>query len=222
MSLAQDKDHTMNDLAIRCTCGTLTGRATGLSRASCNRLVCHCDDCQSFAHFLGRADEILDANGGTEVVQVTPPMVAFSAGAPGLACVRLKPKGLFRWYAECCNTPVANTPPRDGIPFVSLIHSCLDAAAPPGGLEEVLGPVRARLHGRYATGDRTGLDIHDKAPVSLLFSVAGRLLRSRLRGEHLRSPFFDPVTHRAVRKPRTLSAEELQAVEEARDRYASA
>ena len=50
------------DLEVRCECGKLRGMATDLEPASVNRAVCYCDDCQSFAHFLGRADDVLDAH----------------------------------------------------------------------------------------------------------------------------------------------------------------
>ena len=49
------------DVPIRCSCGALQGYARGISRKSGRRMACYCDDCQSFAHFLGRADEVLDA-----------------------------------------------------------------------------------------------------------------------------------------------------------------
>ena len=34
-------------------------------------MVCYCDDCQAFLHYLGRAD-LLDALGGTDIVQMAP------------------------------------------------------------------------------------------------------------------------------------------------------
>lgn len=91
-------------LAIRCTCGALRGEVEPSRRV--NRGSCYCKDCQAFAHFLGRAEEILDAQGGTEVVQIASRHVRFTAGQEQLACMRLTRRGLLRWYAACCNTAI--------------------------------------------------------------------------------------------------------------------
>ena len=54
-----------------------------------NHAVCYCDDCQAFAHFLGRAADILDPHGGTEIFQMSPARIALTAGTERLACMRL-------------------------------------------------------------------------------------------------------------------------------------
>lgn len=53
--------------------------------ATVNRVICHCDDCQAFAHHLRRAD-LLDAHGGPDGI-VGPPTGAIMSqfavdGAP--------------------------------------------------------------------------------------------------------------------------------------------
>src|SRR5688572_12534539 len=97
------------DLPVRCSCGTLRAVVRGASGGRGNHVVCYCDDCQSFAHFLERADDTLDAHGGTEIYQMSPARLEIIDGADRLACVRLAPKGLLRWYAACCRTPIGNT-----------------------------------------------------------------------------------------------------------------
>ena len=57
------------DVPIRCGCGALRGMLRSVTPSSGNRCVCYCDDCQSFAYYLGRADTILDARGGTDIFQ---------------------------------------------------------------------------------------------------------------------------------------------------------
>jgi Family of unknown function (DUF6151) len=47
---------------LQCRCGTLKGYVAHPERV--NRVVCYCRDCQAFAHFLGGANDILDAQGG--------------------------------------------------------------------------------------------------------------------------------------------------------------
>ena len=56
---------------FRCRCGEVRGFVADASPRTVNRVVCYCDDCQAFAHRLGRAD-LLDAHGGSDVVQVAP------------------------------------------------------------------------------------------------------------------------------------------------------
>ncbi len=51
-------------------------------------------------------------------------------------------KGLMRWYASCCNTPIGNTMATSAMPFIGLIHACIDA--PTGAL----GPIRGRAFAR--------------------------------------------------------------------------
>ena len=193
------------DLPIRCSCGSLRGVARGVSRRTGLRLVCYCDDCQSFAEFLGRADEILDAHGGTDFFQMSPARLEIMEGGDHLACIRLTPKGVLRWYADCCKTPVGNTLPTRQVPFVALIHSCMGVADQ--SLDEVIGPVRAGINGKYAKGDRTEINAHDKVPLSVLFRVYRKPLGWRLRGDHNRTPFFDR-TGAPVVSPRVVSEQE--------------
>ena len=91
------------DVEVRCRCGEVTGLVTNASPQKVNRVVCYCDDCQAFAHQLGRAD-LLNAQGGSDIVQVAPASLAFMKGQNRIAGVRLTPKGLFRWHTTCCNT----------------------------------------------------------------------------------------------------------------------
>src|SRR4051812_24670077 len=92
---------------LECSCGGVTGTASNVSPRTGNRLICMCDDCQAYAHHLGRADDILDAYGGTDIFQLTPSQVVISSGRDRMRCVRLTDKGILRWYAGCCNTPMA-------------------------------------------------------------------------------------------------------------------
>jgi hypothetical protein len=182
-----------------------------------NRLVCYCDDCQSFAHFLGRADEILDSHGGSDIFQMSPARLELTEGTAHLACMQLKPGGLLRWYADCCKTPIGNTLRSPGVPFVGLIHSFVDHAGDGRARDETLGPARASVNARFAVGDRAQLDAHDRAPPLMLLRFARILLMARLRGDQRRSPFFDAETGKPSATPHVLTPDELSSVERARD-----
>ena len=205
------------DLSVRCSCGALRGVVRGVTGDSGNRVICYCDDCQSFAHFLGHPDQTLDTHGGTDIFQMSPAHLKITQGAERLACMRLTPGGLLRWYADCCKTPVGNTPASRHVPFVGLIHTFNDHASDGGSRGEALGPVRARVQARFAKGDRDALDANDRAPLSLIFRFARMVLMARLRGEHARSPFSDDQTRVPIARPRVLTTEELCLVETARD-----
>ena len=197
-----------NDLTICCSCGALQGVAQGVSGKRGNHAICYCDDCQAFAHFLGRAQEILDPHGGTEIFQMSPARLVIETGADRLACMRLTPRGLFRWYVACCNTPIANTLPTNKVPFVGLIHLCVQRPPEDPSLQAALGPIRARVHRRFARGDPTALPASTDSLPFMLLRFAGLLLMWRLRGDHRRTPFFEPNTGKAVAVPRVLSLAE--------------
>lgn len=195
------------DLAIRCTCGALQGVAHAVSARAGNHVVCHCDDCQAFAHFLGRAGDVLDAHGGTEIFQMSQANLAIDAGADRLACMRLTPRGLLRWYAGCCNTPIGNTLPTSKLPFVGVVHVCIQKPPGDGSLEAELGPIQLRAFRKFAKGDTAGIPA-DRTPLPLVaLRFAGLMLKWKLRGDSKRSLFFDRNDQPVV-PPRVLSAEE--------------
>jgi hypothetical protein len=71
---------------------------------------------------------VLDKQGGTEIVQVAQPRLRFLQGEERLSAVRLSEKGMVRWYASCCNTPIGNTLADPKVSFIGLIHVSLDHA----------------------------------------------------------------------------------------------
>jgi len=195
------------DIAIRCSCGAVRGVARGLSSDTGNRCICYCDDCQAFAHFLGRAEEILDSHGGTDIFQMSPARLEITAGRERLASMRLTPKGLIRWYTGCCRTPIGNTAATHQLPFVGLVVFCMERGADDTSLVTALGPVRAGIQARFAMGRPTGSNVYDGAPFSMMLPIMGRLLMARLRGEHKRSPFFNPQTGQPVVTPHVFNAD---------------
>ncbi|MFT4197494.1 MAG: DUF6151 family protein, partial [Pseudoxanthomonas sp.] len=100
------------------------------------RATCYCRDCQAFARFLGQPG-VLDAHAGTDIVPMAPAGLRITAGFDQVACMSLSPKGLLRWYAACCRTPLANTLRTPGLPYVGLVAACVaDRAA----LDAAVGP----------------------------------------------------------------------------------
>ncbi len=195
------------DVPIRCACGEFEAIAANVSANAVNFGYCYCDDCQLFVHHLGKADEVLDANGGTAIFQMSPAHFRFIKGQENLASLRLRPGGLVRWFTSCCKTPIANTLGKPTLPFVGVITACVDKSVSSDDLDAALGPVRFRVHGRYAKGEAPGA--HPKTPLTLIGRFLRLMFRWRLGGGVARTPFFDPATARPVVKPIVLSADEL-------------
>lgn len=191
-------------IQLRCRCGKLQGEVDAARVAA--RAICYCKDCQAFARFLKAEDAVLDASGGTEVEAALPAAVRFTGGLEHLACMSLSPKGIYRWYAACCNTPVGNTPRNAAIPYVGLVRACLDA--PLDTLDRQLGRTHMTANRGSAYGPTSA------TPVATLLGLArigGALVKARLSGSYRDNPFFD-AAGAPVRTPRVLTKEERAAV----------
>jgi hypothetical protein len=195
---------------LKCRCGTVQGVIASPELA--NHAVCYCKDCQAFAHFLGRAGDILDERGGSTVFQTLPKYVTITQGSEALACIRLTDKGLIRWYARCCNTPIGNTAATAKLSFVGLVHSCLPGSK--DALRQSFGPLRAVVNTHNARGN-------PKPKSRGLAATLGRLitamLKARIDGSYKKTPFFDRDTGAPVATPQVLSADELSRFKRAVD-----
>lgn len=186
---------------LRCQCGTLQGHVSHTD--SVCRGVCYCKDCQAYAHFLGKAEEILDEMGGSDVVATLPQYVSFTQGLEKLSCMSLSDKGMLRWYASCCNTPIGNTSRDFKVSHVGLLHNCL--RDPSASLDNAFGPVRMRVGMKSAKGKPPAMGA--STTISILRFMA-RLIRARLDGSYKNTPFFDPETGIPRVAPRVLTPDE--------------
>jgi hypothetical protein len=198
---------------LRCQCGAVQG--TIANPRSSNHAVCYCRDCQAFAHYLGKPNEILDARGGSDIVQTQPKNLTFTQGLEQLACIRLTPKGLLRWYSRCCRTPIGNTLATPKLSFIGLLHSCL--AEDTASVERSFGPVMAWVNTASARGEPAPRTEGLGRSVWWFLRTA---LRARVTGDYRQNPLFHRNTGAAVVLPYTLSAEEhtrvMQAASSAR------
>jgi hypothetical protein len=192
------------DFALRCGCGTVRGVAHGVTPRSINHCFCYCDDCQAFAHFLGRADDVLDAYGGTEITQMSQANVVFTANADKIAAMRLSPTGMIRWYASCCRTPIGNTMATSALPFIGVINAFIEAPS------AALGPFRGRGFAKSACGGRAAVPQDGLPEPVMIARVLAKVLRWRLRGDHKRSALRDAATGKSRVEPRVLGEAERQ------------
>jgi|ERR1041384_504492 hypothetical protein len=170
------------DVPLQCRCGALGGVAMGVTPKTNRLIVCMCDDCQAYARLLNRAD-VLDANGGTHIVPMYPAQLRITRGVEHLACLRLYPQGLFRFYAGCCRTPVANCKSA-GLPYAGVVRQILDVD------DAALGPVFARMQGRYGYGLLPPGTSQKVSPRSIFYTLRFAAYGTLTRRQRP-SPFFD-------------------------------
>jgi hypothetical protein len=122
----------------------------------------------------------------------------------------------LRWYAACCQIPIANTANRPGFPVLGMIHSFMDQdvlnhATDGRSRDEVLGPPLCRIHERSAVGP-----LPPTAPPPPSFRVFARravkMLGWWLRGLGRPNPFFDDRTNAPRSVPRVLTPSERAAL----------
>lgn len=193
---------------LRCRCGAVQGYVVRSATAA--RAICYCKDCQAFARFLGTAG-VADQAGGTEVVAMLPRHVHFTAGLDALACLSLSERGLLRWYASCCKTPIGNTPRNPKLPYAGMIHSCLEGSMP---IESSFGTRRIAVNTRSARSEVASTSVASTLAVLGLMTSA---LGTRLSGGYRDNPFFARDTGTPIRPVHVLSsAERAQAYGESR------
>lgn len=190
---------------LRCRCGTIQG--TLVHPHSANHALCYCHDCQAFAHVLGQADRTLGPQGESRVFQVPPRNLTFTQGHAALACLRLTPKGMVRWYAGCCSTPIGNTLPTPKLSFIGLVRPFV--ALDDGALVEAFGPITTWANTAGAHGSPRPRQAGTAHMLAWFFRT---VLPAWINGEYKRTPFFDPATGAPVVTPRVLSPQEHAAV----------
>ena len=168
---------------LQCQCGALRGHVGRLHLAI--RGVCYCKDCRTYAQHLGQLRTSHDSAGGVEFVATQGMHVSFEGDAQQLACLSLSSNGLLRWYAKCCNTPIANTTRNWKFPYVGLLHTCLKAE--PALYKQAFPKVQMRVNTGSAWQAPTGMKLG--TTISLL-SFMPRVMASGINGAYRLTPFF--------------------------------
>ena len=181
---------------LACDCGSFRATLSDIDPNSGVHLRCHCPDCRAFVRAL-----LPDANlrNGLHLFQTDPGSVEITDGVEHLQCLTLSPKGLLRWYAGCCKTPMFNTPRSAKVPLVAVVT---DIAKDPG----LFGPVISDAF--LKTGDgktkTTGLS-------KVIYRFLRRTIQSRISGSWKKTPFFIIPENIPFDKPYTISKEEKRA-----------
>lgn len=180
------------DLKFSCNCGALAGHISAEGQKSGLRLLCHCADCRAGELYHQQPDPV----DGVDLFQLAPHQITITQGAEHLRLLRLGPKGLFRWYAGCCNTPVANTLAKPKLSFAGMRSDLFDD-------KSALGKVQAEAHIPQA-----GKPPRHKGMIRMVYGLFSRMITARLSGLWRQTPFFDADSGAPVAEPKVLSKEE--------------
>ena len=174
-------------IQLRCRCGHVQG-VVGTANTYV-RATCYCTDCRAFAQWLGTPG-LLDAAGGVDVVAMAPSQVRITAGQDQVACMSLSERGIHRWYAACCRTPLGNMGRNPAIHYVGMSTACMASDV----ADAAFGPARPCV---INTGSATAPVT--KTPVAFALGglrIALGILGGKLRGLR-QSPFYDVSKGRA-------------------------
>ncbi len=194
----------MTDVDLHCECGAFRAVARNVSPRRANRCICYCSDCQAFARYLGKAETVLNAHGGTQIVQLSAGSIEILAGQDQLDSIRLTPGGPVRWFTRCCRTPLANTVEGSKMPFAGVIWPMVSSEAR-ASADAIFGPLKGTVHGKHALGDTSGLDLHPGIPPLMALRLVRLIGWWKLQGAAGKSPL-----HRAESvNPTLLGIEEV-------------
>jgi hypothetical protein len=169
-------------MKLACRCGQVEGRID--PRRVHARASCYCRDCRAFARWLGGAG-LLDVAGGSDILAMAPDGLQITRGFEKMACMSLGPRGLLRWYASCCRTPLGNVP-RD--PKLYYLGVPVSAIAEPADVIE--GAFGSRGHIAVNAGSATVLVASPPlARLAGTLRIVAGVLSARLRGRRNRLLF---------------------------------
>ncbi|WP_108483409.1 DUF6151 family protein [Oceaniglobus ichthyenteri] len=171
------------DVSFRCKCGRVQGNLRGVGPGAGCHLVCYCADCRAAARHLGQLDQLLPG-GGSALYQTLSSRATIDLGGEYIACLRLSPKGLHRWYAACCNRPLANTVGTAKMPFIGFWRPVFSDPA-------ALGPVQSHGFTKYALRE-PGAPTKDRGMAIMAWGMLRRTAMAYATGTVYPHPFFNP------------------------------
>ncbi|KZN65602.1 DUF6151 family protein [Pseudoalteromonas luteoviolacea] len=185
-------------LDVRCDCGSVNGKVAMGQRFFQNRVMCYCDDCQAFVRHLGH-EKSLNKYGGTDVYQVSASQVSIVSGHEHVRCLKVTSKGVHRWYAGCCNSPIGNTINANW-PLVGLISSSIVQ-----DLDSTVGPIKGSVFCKFANQPIPKEVKGPRSHKQIVAMMIIKLLIWRALGKARPNPFYRDG--KAISKPICLTSE---------------
>ncbi len=188
----------MPEIKLKCSCGKVRGKTKNVNESSGTRIMCCCDDCQSFAQYLNQESSVLDQYGGTDIFQMPISNIRIIEGIEQVSSIRLSAKGMYRWYTKCCNTPIGNSM-GPGVPFIGVIHNFMDNAST---RDKELGKSRGHIQTKFARQE-VPTDLKGSSLKIILRSLS-KLIVWKIKGLNKPSVFFDD-NGKPIAKPNILN-----------------
>lgn len=203
-----DKEPQVGDLAFACQCGSVRGVVHRADPSQGDYVVCHCTDCQAFAHYCHAGDQVLDPFGGSHLFQSRCARMTLSHGTEQLACLHLTDKPTLRWYTKCCRTPLFNTYRHGRVPYVTTFLANCD----PTRWKPMLGPPLGHVFLEEANGQPDNAKSLSTGTLMRRFFV--RAMKDLWSGDRKRSALFDALSLEPIATPHRLSTDEQASLYE--------
>jgi hypothetical protein len=174
----------MPEIHLSCACGQVQGRTEDINAKSGNRVHCCCADCQKFAVSLEQEHKVLDQYGATDIFQLPVAHLHITTGNEHIACLRLSQKGIYRWFAKCCNTPIGNTLGGKA-PFIGVVHNFMQHIE---SRDQELGKTRGYIH--YQSAKQPVPDALKASLLTITIRVLGKLISWKIKGLNQPSVFL--------------------------------
>ncbi|MBT8152945.1 hypothetical protein KMP13_03385 [Epibacterium ulvae] len=187
------QDTNQNPLAFSCACGTVQGHLSPDGAKVGTHVECYCADCRANELLHNQPDPAPEA---VRLLQISPDALTVTQGAEHLCPIRLSPRGILRWHASCCKTPIANSLPNPKLPFAGVRTAVF---ADPS----TFGKVRVK-----AFIPQPGKQPRTKGAMLMVISMFKRMGAALLSGAWRNTPFFDTDTGKPIAEVKLLSKEE--------------
>ncbi len=184
-------------IEISCRCKAVRGQLDPKAVTDGIHIACYCKDCRAYARLKGE-ENALEPGGGVGMLQTTIDRLEISHGTDQLACQQFGEKTPLRWYAKCCDAPIALSMPNPGVAHLSVPTTAVED-------ETLLGPVRSRVNLGSATAPVS--ESSDIGLPGLVLRMMVRLIKARLRGAAKKSALYDPNTRDSIVAPTRISDE---------------
>lgn len=188
---------TENPLAFSCSCGSLRGYLTSEGAQAGTHVACHCADCRANEVYHNLPDPAPEP---VRLLQISPEAITITQGAEHLRVLRLTRRGIFRWYAGCCGTPIANTLASAKLPFAGMRTALFENP-------DHFGKIRVE-----AFVPQPGKPPRTKGALPMVLSLFKRMGAARLSGRWRDTPFFDAETGEPVAAVEVLSKDARAAL----------
>ena len=191
---------------IKCKCGAV--EIALKPNANGTRVQCYCESCRGFAKVMNAGEQFLNPKGGVEIYQTTPDEVEILQGKENIAASSIKDGGLVRWHCNKCQTPLTNSMPKSGVPFMGIVLP-VDMHLPKAS--ELGNKIKA-IHQYHARPNNDGSGKNNQGFHHIIWGMFSRVMTKLLTGKARKSDWHEGKDW--IAKARVLPKSERDALYE--------